>query len=605
MTADQLFVLAVMVAALVMFVTEVASVDLVGLFVLVALMLGPPLSPSEALAGFANEALITIAAMFVLSAGLIRSGALDSLTRIMFDLSGGRQNAMIALVMITVAVSSAFVNNTPIVVIFLPIVLGVAATFNVAPSKLLIPMSYASILGGTCTLIGTSTNLLVAQVAAASPGQMTIGMFDITAPGLVFAVVGFAFMATVGKRLLPNRATVSDAMRGGRIREFVTEIFFSEGSALVGKSYQETLGKTAGITPLMLIRGDEVIFAPFIKDPRAQFIRAGDVVLLKGEPGAISALIERDGVALPPELGALIAKQGVGKTVTMVEIVIIPNSPLQGRTIGGSGFSSKYGGAAAIAILRHDEHLRRRVSDIRLRLGDTLLVVCDETSIEKLRASVDFLVLEGVADRVKRLDKAPLALSIMALVVVLGALGLPALPISTLALTGVLLMVLTGVTPLRIAYASIDMSIMLMIAGMLALGRALEATGLVKLASDSIVAALQGYGPVAMLGGMYMISMVLTSLVSNNAVAVLITPVAIETALHLGYEPAPFVFATLFGASASFATPIGYQTNLFVYAPGGYRFVDYLKVGVPLNLILFLVALFVIPWFWPLQALGR
>lgn len=604
MTPEAIFVLAVLVAALILFVTELASVDLVGLFVLVALMLGPPLTPGEALAGFANEALITIAAMFVLSTGLIRSGALDSLTRLMFELSGGRAKPMVALVMIAVAVSSAFVNNTPIVVIFLPIVLSVAGTFGIAPSKLLIPMSFASILGGTCTLIGTSTNLLVAQAAAESPARMTIGMFDITLPGIIFAVVGFAFMATAGKGLLPNRATVTDTLRGGRIREFVTEILFPEGSPLVGRSYQEVLGKSSGVSPLMLIRGDDVIFSPFIKDPRAQFIRAGDIVLLKGEPGAINALLERDGITLPPELGDLIAHQGVGKAVTMVELVIIPNSPLQGRTIAGSDFSRKHAGAAAIAVLRHDEHMRKRVSEIRLRLGDTLLVVCDEKCLDELRTSQDFLVLEGVADSVKRLDKAPMALGIMGLVVILGALNLPGLPISTLALSGVLLMVLTGVTPLRLAYASVDMSIMLMIAGMLALGKALEATHLVAMASDLLVGSLHAYGPLAVLGGIYLTATILTSLISNSAVAVLITPIAIETALAMGYEPAPFVFATLFGASASFATPIGYQTNLFVYAPGNYRFVDYLRIGVPLNILFLVVALLVIPWWWPLQALA-
>lgn len=597
MSPDAIFVLVLMLATFLAFVTEAASVDVIGLFVMVALMLGQVLSPNEALGGFANDAVITIAAMFVLSAGLIRGGALDTVTRLLFHLSGGSRTMIIGLVLVSVAVSSAFLNNTPVAVIFLPVVLAVCDSHRTAPSKLLIPMSYASILGGTCTLVGTSTNLLVKESAEAHAAGLSIGMFDFTVPGLIFAAGGFGFLALLGDKLLPNRATVSGSTQDGRIREFVTEVLFPEDSPLIGRSFQEVLAKLGSITPLMLLRGDEVVFAPFIRDPRAQFVRAGDVVLLKGEPGAINALLERDGVTLPPELGEPRAK---GKTVTMVELVVNPNSPLIGRTIGGSAFARRHGGAAAIAVLRHDEHLRRRVSDIRLRLGDTLLVVCDEAQIDRLRGSSEFILLEGVERDAKRPDKGPLALAIMALVVVLAALDLAPLPISTLAVTGVLLMVLTGVLPLRLAYASIDMSIIVMIAGMLALGKALEVTELVSYAGDWVVDTLADLGPRAVLAGVYVASAVLTCMVSNNAVAVLLTPLAIEAARGMGFAPEPFVFATLFGASASFATPIGYQTNLFVYAPGGYRFTDYMRIGLPLNLLMFLLALVVIPWYWPL-----
>jgi di/tricarboxylate transporter len=598
LTTQALLVLAVMAGALVLFITEALAVNLVGLMVIVALILGGVLNPEEALGGFSNSAVVTIAAMFILSAGLIRAGTLDRLTRLMFLISKGSGKRLILIVMVTVAVSSAFLNNTPITVIFLPVVLGVAASFKLAPSKLLIPMSYASILGGTCTLIGTSTNLLVAQSAAQNTDYpMQIGMFDFTGPGIVFAIVGFTFLALLAPKLLPDRASVSGTTESGRIREFVTEIYFSANSPQVGKSYQESISKIPGITPLMLIRGDDVIFAPLVTDPRAQFVRSGDVLLLKGEPGSINALLERDGVDLPPELGALLAKQGAGKTMTMVELVINPNSPLIGRTIARSGFSRRHGGAAAIAVLRRDEHLRERVSEIRLRLGDTLLIVCEEATIDELRNSNEFILLEGIDRKAVRHDKAPIALSIMSVVVVLAALEV--LPIVTLAVTGVALMVLTGCLSLRMAYNAIDMSIIMLIAGMLALGLALERTGIVDTVAQSLVGGLEAYGPRAMMAGLYLIAAVLTSMVSNNAVAVLVTPLAIETALGLGYSPEPFVFATLFGASASFATPIGYQTNLFVYAPGGYRFTDYMRIGIPLNLVLFVVALWVIPWFWP------
>ncbi|RKY22537.1 MAG: SLC13 family permease, partial [Planctomycetota bacterium] len=304
MSPDQIFVLALVAGSVVLFITEVVSVDLVGLSLIAALVLSGVLQPSEAYAGFANEALITIAAMFALSAALIRTGVLDRLRAAMLALSGGARMRVVLLLMVTVAISSAFVNNTPVVVIFLPIVLGVASSLDLSPSKLLLPMSYASILGGTCTLVGTSTNLLVAQQAEVH-AQMQIGMFDFTIPGLVFASAGFVYLALVGHRLLPQRASVSTTVQSGRIREFVTEVLFPEDSPLVGRTYKELLDKSGGVTPLMIIRGGEVIFAPLIADPRGQFIRANDVLLFKGDPGSISALLERDGVTLPPELGEL------------------------------------------------------------------------------------------------------------------------------------------------------------------------------------------------------------------------------------------------------------------------------------------------------------
>lgn len=600
MTPDALIVLGLMLASLALFITEALPVDVIGLGVMVVLLLTGVLEPAEALAGFSSEALVTVAAMFILSAGLIRCGVLDQLRSAMFHLAGGGRWRLVLLVMLTVAISSAFLNNTPVAVIFLPIVLGVSTSLNVPPSKLLIPMSYASILGGTCTLVGTSTNLLVAEAAAAE--GFRIGMFDFTVPGLIFAVVGFGFLATVGHRLLPDRASVSTTVAEGRIREFVTEVYFGGDSPLVGRSYKEVLAKFTGITPLMLIRGDEVVFPPLIADPRAQFVREGDVLLLKGDPGSITALLERDGVRLPPELGALMDTSSAGKTVTMVELVINPNSPLIGRTIAGSGFARRHGGAGVVAVLRHDEHLRKRVSEIRLRLGDTLLVVCGESVLDQLRQSSDFILLEGLDSQLVRRDKGPLALGIMAAVVGLAAFEV--LPISTLALAGVATMVVSGCIPLRLAYTSVDMSIILLIAGMLALGRALEASGLVEAAATALLSVLQDFGPTVVLGGIYALAALITCLVSNNAVAVLLTPVAIQTALLMDMEPAPFVFATLFGASASFATPIGYQTNLFVYAPGGYRFTDYVRVGLPLQVVLLIVSLVVIPWWWPFRSLA-
>ncbi len=598
MNYEPLFVLIVMIGAIVLFVTEALSVDMVAFVVMITLILGGVITLEEGLDGFASEAMIIIACMFVLSAGLIRTGALDALQKGLFRLAGGSKPRLVTALLLAVAISSAFLNNTPVAVIFLPVVMSISNQLGVAPSRLLIPMSYASILGGTCTLIGTSTNLLVSQVAH-EHNMPTIGMFDFSVPGLIFAVVGFLFLATAGRALLPRRASVSAAVSSGKIVEFVTEVMFPADSPLLGKSFQEVLAKTPGITPLMLIRGDEVFMAPLIANPRTQFSRAGDVLLLKGDPGAIHAILERDGITLPPELGELIERQGRGRAVTLVELVVNPNSRLIGRTIRAADFGHRYGGAAVVAVLRREEHLRQRVADIRLRLGDTLLVMCDESIIEHLRGSEEFMLLEGLDERIVRRDKAPIAAAIMALVV--GGATLDLLPLSVLALTGVGLMVLTGCLPIRVAYASIDMSIVLLIVGMLALGRAMETSGLAHTVSMGMVDVLRDFGPLVVVAGIYVLTATLTSLISNTAVALLLTPIALDVATEMSYAPQPFLFAVLFGASACFATPMGYQTNLFVYGPGGYRFTDFVRVGLPLNIVLFLTALFVIPWYWPFE----
>lgn len=601
LSTEALVVILVTAATVVLFVTEWLSIDLIGLLVIVTLVLTGTLSIEDGVAGFSSRALITIACMFVLSAGLIRTGALEVLSSAMFGVAKGKKPLLVIALMVTVAVSSAFVNNTPVAVIFLPVVLDVCMRLDVAPSRLLLPMSYASILGGTCTLIGTSTNLIVAQVAEQN-GFGQIGMFELTLPGLIFAVIGFLYLATIGRKLLPRRASVSSAMKGGKIREFVTEIQFSAGSPLVGKTFQEVVARVPGVTPLMVIRGEETHMAPLRANPRTQFIREGDVLLLRGDPSSINALVSKEGISLPHGLGELMSSPGAGKTMTMVELVINPNSPLLGRTMSNVDFSRKHGNAATIAILRRDEHLRERVGEIRLRMGDTLLVACDEDHLEDLRHTDEFILLEGVSHEMLRRDKAPIAVGIMGVMVVLAATGVA--PIATLALAAVAAMVLTRCMSLRVAYSSIDSTIVVLIAGMLALGLALQQTGVAAMASDAMLGLLADYGPLAVLAGMYFLAMLVTAVVSNNAVGVLLTPIAMNAAISMGYHPAPFVFAVLFGASACFATPIGYQTNLFVYGPGGYRFTDYVRVGAPLNLLLFLVAMFVIPWFWPLVPLG-
>jgi len=596
LTGAAIYVLAVVVVALVLWVIEWLPVELVSMLAVLALTVAGIITPDEALKGFGNSALITVACMFVLSAGLIRTGALNFVTGVMLHVGKGSKARSIVALMLTVAFISAFMNNTPVAVIFLPIVLSVAVKLEVAPSRLLIPLSYATIMGGTCTLIGTSTNLLVSQAVEKS-GRPPLGMFEFAGAGVIYAVTGLAFLAIAGPLLLPRRASVTSSAPGGRVREFVTEVVFAPGSPLVGKTFQEVLGRVPGLVPLMVIRGEETHPAPLITNPRTQFVRADDVLLLKGAPGSINELLSRDGVTLTAELGAALAGPGKGKTMTMVELVVNPNSPLIGRTLGGAEFSRHHGNASVIAILRRDEHLRERVSEIRMRMGDTLLALCDEAHLDDLRNTDEFIMLEGVERQVLRRNKAPLAAAILGLVVLLAALEV--MPMSFLALAGAVAMVLTGCLTLRQSYAAIDASVVVLIAGTLAMGLAMEKSGAIESISDAMLGMLQDWGPRAVLAGIFLLATVINALISNNAVAVLFTPIAIAVARTLGLQPEPFIFAVLFGASCDYSTPIGYQTNLFVYGPGGYRFSDYVRIGVPLTLVLFAVSMVVIPWIWP------
>jgi len=596
LTGGALYVLAVVVVALILWVVEVLPVDLVSMLAVLALTVAGIITPDEALKGFGNPALITVACMFVLSAGLIRTGALDFVTGVMLDIGKGSKARSIGALMLTVAFISAFMNNTPVAVIFLPIVLGVAWKLEVAPSRLLIPLSYATILGGTCTLIGTSTNLLVSQ-AVEKAGRPPLGMFEFAGAGVIYAVTGLAFLALAGPLLLPRRASVTSSSPGGRVREYVTEILFAPGSPLVGKSFQEVIGRAPGLVPLMVIRGEETYTAPLISNPRTQFIRPDDVLLLKGQPASLNELLSRGGVSLPPELGAVLAGQGKGKTMTMVELVVNPNSPLIGRTLGGAEFSRHHGNASVIAILRRDEHMRDRVAGIRMRMGDTLLALCDEERLDELRHTDEFIMLEGVERQLVRRRKAPLAAAILVAVVALAALEV--MPMSFLALAGAVAMVLSGCLTLRQCYAAIDASVLVLIAGTLAMGLAMEKSGAIDAISGGMLGVLRGWGPRAVLAGVFLLATVINALISNNAVAVLFTPIALSVARTLGLQPEPFIFAVLFGASCDYSTPIGYQTNLFVYGPGGYRFSDYVRIGVPLTIVLFAVSMVVIPWIWP------
>ncbi|RME47019.1 MAG: SLC13 family permease, partial [Deltaproteobacteria bacterium] len=508
----------------------------------------------------------------------------------LIQVAGTSPTRLILVSSLVIAPFSAFINNTPIVVLFVPIILSVASQLGISPSKLLIPASYAAIVGGTCTLIGTSTNIVVGAMVS---DVWKISIFEFAHLGLIYVAICIVYLVTVGHRLLPERETLSYQIQEGRLREYVTEVEITPRASLVGKP----LGKTflvahPGIKIVQVIRGDEILWPPYDE----LILEPHDLLILRGNASDIFALRERKDLNFIPDEAAEELKI-TPMEATLAELVIMPNSPLIGRTLKGFGFRERYG-VVALAIMRHDEHLREKASEVRLRLGDILLISGDIHRIQALRNSEDFLLLEGVDDTIVQKDKAKVALTIIAAVVLLAAFDV--MPILPLAISGGIAMVLTGCLPLKHAYRSIDVSIIMLIAGTLSLGKALDKTGAAHLVAEGMVDLLGGFGPVVLLSGTYFLTMVLTELMSNTASAALMTPIALNIAATFHVDPKPFIIAIIFSASASFSTPIGYQTNTFVYGPGGYRFLDYFKVGAPLNLILWLTASLLIPRFWPL-----
>lgn len=581
-------VLAILIGAVGLFISEKYSIDLVAFMVAGSLLLFGLVTPQEGISGFSNQATVTVAAMFVLSAGLQKTGAVAAVGRLLVRL-GKNHFLVLVLIMATVGAISAFINNTAAVAVFLPLVLAVAAKRRIAASRLLIPLSFASQFGGVCTLIGTSTNLLVSAISEQA-GYGAFSMFEFSRLGLIMFATGFLYFLLLGRWLLPERQT-QGLIAAYELGEYITELRVTAGSPLIDKTVMESnLGTEHDVTILKLLDEGRTIWAPY-----RQRLREGSVLLVRGRLQELMALKETAKLELHAEF-KLRDETLQDAEMVLVQALVPPQSQLIGRTLKNIFFRHRYN-ALVLAIHRRGALLRDKLNAVRLELGDALLIMAPKRDVEALRTDGDFIILGEVQEPSLHRHKVPVALAIVAAVVGLAAMGV--LPILVSAILGCVAMVLSRCISLEEAYKVVDWKVIFLLAGILPLGIAMEKTGSAHWLATQAVDLVGGLGPVAVLAALYLLTATLTEMMSNNATAVLLAPIAIATAVSMGIDPKPLLMAVTFAASTSFATPVGYQTNAMVYNVGGYRYTDYLKVGVPLNLIFWVLATLFIPEFWP------
>jgi di/tricarboxylate transporter len=588
MGIEGLLTLLVLAGAVILFVTERLPVDVVAMIILASLLMLGLVNPSQALSGFSSEATITVAAMFVLSTGLTRTGALRAVGRAFGRI---RQTWLFTLaVMVSLGAMSAFVNNTAALAVFLPIVLGVAAANKFSASKVLIPMSYAAQMGGVCTLIGTSTNLLVNSLAK-DLGLPGFGLFEFAPLGLITMAAGLVYVSLVGPWLLPDKRT-PELTETYQLGKYIAELRVMPDSPLVGKSVADAkLGERHSVFVLELLRGEEKIWSP-----RAQKLAAGDILLARGDWARLSRLKDEAKLVIEPEF-KLRDEQFRDENQVLTEVMVAPGSRFIGQTLRTLEFNWHYN-ATVLAIHRRGQVLREKLRDVELTVGDILLMLTSPSEMLHLRSNTHVVVLTEREEGPASNRKAWIALAIM--VAVVAAATLEWLPIVASAILGCIGLVLFRCLKPEELYESVDWRVIMLLAGVLPMGIALQSSGAAGFLAELTLSLVGGWGPIAVLAAIYLLTATLTEFMSNNASAVLMTPIAVATAQSIDANPTPFLVAVAFAASTSFATPVGYQTNTMVYSAGGYRFIDFVKIGVPLNLLFWAIAVYFIPRIWPL-----
>lgn len=605
MTWEVAVILMLIAFALVQFVRERWPTDLTGLTVFGVLLLLSQLpgknsfpSTNELLGVFSNSAPLTVAAMFILSNALERTGLLGRALGRLENFGNLGPRGLLLVMMLGAAFVSAFINNTPVVVVGLPIAIHLANRAGVSASVFLIPLSYAAIFGGTCTLIGTSTNILASGLLA-DAGHAPFGMFETAAVGVPLLVLGTAFVVLFAPKILPENKTLTQSLSDESVSEYVVEATVQPGSSAIGKTPGEAgLGLRSGLRVLDVLRAGEPYFEPL----DSLKLRAGDRLVVAGPTKAVADILAMPGVQLDAEKDlAGSGDQLVTHEGRLAEAIVGPLSDTIGRSVQELNFRQRFG-MLVLAIHRRGMNLSRGFESVALQPGDTLLLLGPSGAVKALRGNSELLLLDRprVPTTAQR-SKAPLVVGTLGAVILSATFNI--VPIAVAALVGCVFLMVTGAMRPRQAYRSVDWGLIFLIYSTLALGEAMVTTGTAEFVARNLAfgvseLAPEVWKPILLLAAVFLITSVITEVLSNNATVVMMMPIALGIAVELGLDPRPFAIAVTMAASASFATPIGYQTNTYVYSAGGYRFADFLRIGVPLNILYFIGAVLIIPRIW-------
>jgi di/tricarboxylate transporter len=588
---DIILTLGIIAVAIFLFVQERLSIDTVAILVMVAFMVTGILTPEEGFAGFNNSATITVGAMFVLSAAIFKTGILDGVSTLLAR--AGRTNYYVCLLLIMVfsGTLSAFINDTAVVAMLMPVVIKVARDTNISPGKLLMPLSFGALLGGVCTLVGTSTNILVSGIAE-KHGLKPFGMFEMSSAGVFFMIAGIIYIIAIGSRLMPNRKATSNLKEVYDMQNFIAEVQVTKSSQLAGKMLNSSsLLRESDIEVLVVMRDGRTMV------PYPSFVlEADDVLQIRSNIENLTKLVSSKDLEIVKSEGQQLDEQNEEQR-TLVEAMLPPDSRFSGQTLRKLRFRQAFNGAAVLAIRSRNEVVHEQLGNVRLKTGDVLLLQVTRDQLDLLRNNHNLMVLSEQEHAKLRPLLAIPTLLIVASAIVLAAMHI--LPIVLSASLSALVLIVFGFIKPEEAYNAIQWKVIFMLAGVLSMGMALEKTGAAQLLGEQLIAVAGGYGPRVMVSVLFFITFMATNVMSNNASAALLAPIAIVIGTQMGVDPRPLLMAVTFAASLAFMTPMGYQTNAMIYGPGNYRFKDYLRVGTPLNILLWIVASIVIPYFFP------
>jgi di/tricarboxylate transporter len=590
MTLDIALTLGIILLAVVLFVKEAFSIDTVSILIMVLFMVTGILTPSEGFAGFNNSATITVGAMFVLSASIYKTGALNGAALLL--IKAGKINNTFALlaIMLVAGVLSAFINDTAVVALLMPITIEVARKTGISPSKLLMPLSFGALMGGVCTLVGTSTNILVSGIAE-KHGLASIGMFEMSGAGIWFLGVGVVYMLVAGRYLMPDRKASESLSEDYEMNKYLADVQLLPTSKLVGKVVNNTeLIKEVDLELLNIVRGGEVL-----EVYEYSLLKAHDILKVRCDVDKLKQLETREGIVIVKTGES--TKKNPKKDSKLVEVMIRPNSVFESKVLTHIRFRMVLSGAPVLAIRSRKGILHSRLTETPLRAGDIILVRANENQLRSIRQNKELLIISESEEKKADFKRIIPTLIVAAGVITTAAMGWA--PIVLSACVGVLVLIgLRFISPEE-AYEAIEWKVIFMLAGVLSMGMALEKTGAAALLARFINDTAGSLGPHVVLSMFFFITFMATNVMSNNASAALLAPVAIVTAQAMEVSERPFLMAVTFAASLSFMTPMGYQTNTMIYGPGNYRFVDFLRVGTPLNIILWIVASLIIPLYFP------